>query len=93
MHVTYDRSFIHISDIDYAVETRDPIFELEQFEVTDIERRIGENVASIVEDGSTVQIGYGAISEAAILFLGEKKDLGMHSEMVPQCAALVDSAF
>lgn len=92
MPVTYGRSFIHISDIDYAVETRDPIFELEQFEVTDIERRIGENVASIVEDGSTVQIGYGAISEAAILFLGGKKDLGMHSEMVPEhVRPLVDS--
>jgi len=92
MPVTYGRSFIHISDIDYAVETRDPIFELEQFEVTDIERSIGENVASIVEDGSTVQIGYGAISEAAILFLGGKKDLGMHSEMVPEhVRPLVDS--
>lgn len=92
MPVTYGRSFIHISDIDYAVETRDPIFELEQFEVTDVERRIGENVASLVEDGSTVQIGYGAISEAAILFLGGKRDLGMHSEMVPEhVRPLVDS--
>jgi 4-hydroxybutyrate CoA-transferase len=84
MPVTYGRSFIHISDIDYAVEVNDPIFELEQFEVTDIERRIGENVATLIEDGSTIQIGYGAISEAAILFMGGKKDLGMHGEMVPE---------
>lgn len=84
MPVTYGRSFIHISDIDYAVEVNDKIFELEQFTITEIERRIGENVASLVEDGSTIQIGYGAISEAAILFLTEKKDLGMHGEMVPE---------
>ena len=84
MPVTYGRSFIHMSDIDYAVEAKDPIFELEQFEVTDIERKIGEAVATLVEDESTIQIGYGAISEAAILFLGGKKNLGMHSEMVPE---------
>lgn len=84
MPVTYGRSFIHISDIDYAIETTDPIFELEQFEVGEIERKIGENVASLVDDGSTIQIGYGAISEAAIRFLGGKKDLGMHGEMVPE---------
>jgi 4-hydroxybutyrate CoA-transferase len=92
MPVTYGRSFIHISEIDYAVETEAPIFELEQFEVTDIERKIGENVATLVDDGSTIQIGYGAISEAAILFMGGKKDLGMHGEMVPEhVRPLVDS--
>ncbi len=84
MPVTYGRSFIHISEIDYAVEVNDQLFEFEQFTVTDIEKKIGENVASLVEDGSTIQIGIGAISEAAILFLNDKKDLGMHSEMVPE---------
>jgi 4-hydroxybutyrate CoA-transferase len=84
MPVTYGRSFIHMSDIDYAVEVDYPLFELEQFEITDVEKRIGENVASIVEDGSTIQIGIGAVSEAAINFLHEKKDLGIHSEMVPE---------
>ncbi|MDD5170139.1 MAG: 4-hydroxybutyrate CoA-transferase, partial [Syntrophales bacterium] len=74
MPVTYGRSFIHMSDIDYAVETKDELFELEQFEVGEIERQIGENVASLVDDGSTIQIGIGAISEAAIRFLGGKKD-------------------
>lgn len=37
-----------------------------------------------VEDGSTIQIGIGAVGEAAINFLHEKKDLGIHSEMVPE---------
>jgi len=48
MPVTYGRSFIHMSDIDYAVEVDYPIFEFEQFEITDVEKRIGENVAGIV---------------------------------------------
>ncbi len=84
MPVTYGRSFIHISDIDYAVDVDYKIFPFEQFEIADVERRIGENAASLVEDGSTIQIGIGAISEAAINFLTEKKDLGMHTELVPE---------
>ena len=81
---TYGRSFIHISQIDFAVEIDEPIYELEQFEVTDRERKIGGYVADIVEDGSTLQIGYGGVSEAAIRFLSHKKDLGIHSEMIPE---------
>ncbi len=84
MPVTYGRSFIHISDIDYAVEVKDPLFELEQFEVTDVEERIGANVAGVIEDGATIQIGYGAVSEVVINFLHEKKNLGIHTEMVPE---------
>ncbi len=76
MPVTHGRSFIHIPDIDYAVEVDDLLFEFEQFEITDVEKRIGENVASIVEDGSTLQIGIGAVNEAAINFLYEKKRPG-----------------
>lgn len=84
MPVTYGRNSIHISKIDYAVEVDYQIFEFEQFDITDVEERIGAHVASIVENGSTIQIGIGAISEAAINFLYEKKDLGVHTEMVPE---------
>ena len=82
--VTSGRTAIHISQIDYAVEVNDPCFELEQFEITDIEKSIGGYVASLIEDGSTLQIGYGALSESVINFLHEKKDLGIHTEMVPE---------
>jgi len=81
---THGRSFIHISQIDYVVEVDEPIYELEQFPITDIESKIGEYVASIVEDGSTLQVGYGGVSEAAVNFLNDKKDLGVHTEMVPE---------
>lgn len=84
MPVTYGKSKIHISDIDYAVEADYPIFELEQFEIGEIEKKIGEYVASVIEDGATVQIGLGAISEATVAFLHEKKNLGIHTEMIPE---------
>lgn len=50
--------------------------------ITDIEKKIGEYCASLVEDGSTLQLGIGAIPDAALQFLKDKKDLGIHSEMI-----------
>lgn len=75
-------NFIHISDIDYIVENSDPIAELKPPKITDIEKTIGRNCASLIEDGSTLQLGIGAIPDAVLLFLKDKKDLGIHSEMI-----------
>jgi len=81
---THGRSFIHISQINYVVEVNEPLYEFEQSPITGIERKIGGYVASLVEDGSTLQIGYGGVSEAMIGFLKDKKDLGIHTEMIPE---------
>ena len=81
---THGRSFIHISQIDYLVNVNEPLFDLPQFPVTDVEIRIGQLVSDLVEDGSTLQVGYGAMSEAMLQFLVDKKDLGIHTEMVPE---------
>ena len=81
---TYGMTLIHMSQLDYAVEVDTPIFELEQYPIDETEKKIGEHVASLVEDGSTLQIGYGGVSEAATYFLKDKKDLGIHSEMIPE---------
>ncbi len=81
---TQGRTALHISQIDYAVEVKDPLFELKQLPITDTETAIGRHVAELVEDGSTLQIGYGGLSEACVYFLQDKKDLGMHAEMVPE---------
>ncbi|NMM62306.1 acetyl-CoA hydrolase/transferase family protein [Clostridium sp. P21] len=75
-------SFIHVSDIDYIVETSHPVMELKQPKIGKIERAIGEYCASLVEDGSTLQVGIGAIPDAVLLSLKDKKDLGIHSEMI-----------
>ncbi|MEG0774887.1 acetyl-CoA hydrolase/transferase C-terminal domain-containing protein [Clostridium sp.] len=79
---TMGDSFIHISEIDYIVVDNHPIIELQPPKIGDIEKAIGENCASLIEDGSTLQLGIGAIPDAVLLFLKDKKDLGIHSEMI-----------
>ena len=72
---------IHLSEIDCIVEKDEPVIELKPPFIGDIEKAIGENVARLVEDGSTLQLGIGGIPDAVLLFLKDKKDLGIHSEM------------
>lgn len=79
---TLGDSFIHVSDIDYIVETSNEIIELKPPKIGEVEKAIGENCAKLIEDGSTLQLGIGAIPDAVLLFLKEKKDLGIHSEMI-----------
>jgi len=79
---TMGDSFIHISEIDYIVEVNHDLIELQPPKIGDIEKAIGEHCASLVEDGSTLQLGIGAIPDAVLLFLKHKKDLGIHSEMI-----------
>lgn len=74
--------FIHISEIDYVVESSHPVIELKPARIGEVERAIGENCASLIEDGATLQLGIGAIPDAVLLFLKDKKDLGIHSEMI-----------
>ncbi|MGF6906937.1 4-hydroxybutyrate CoA-transferase [Fusobacterium sp. PH5-44] len=79
---TLGDSFIHVSDIDIIVEHDDPIPVLGLPKITDVEKEIGRHCASLVNDGDTLQLGIGAIPDAVLLFLKEKKDLGIHSEMI-----------
>ena len=75
-------SFIHVSRLDHVVEIDRPIVELPQCtEVGEVARAIGKNVADLVENGSTLQMGIGEIPDAVLLFLDEKRDLGIHTEM------------
>jgi len=78
---TFGDSMIHIDDIDYAVEVSNELIELKKPKIGEVERRIGENCASLIEDGATLQLGIGAIPDAVLTFLDDKKDLGIHSEM------------
>ncbi len=79
---TLGDSFIHVSEIDVIVEDDTPIPELGLPKVGDVEMAIGEHVASLVNDGDCLQLGIGAIPDAVLKFLGDKKDLGIHSEMI-----------
>jgi 4-hydroxybutyrate CoA-transferase len=78
---TLGESFIHVSEIDYAVEVDQRPYALHQPEIGDVERLIGGFVADLVPDGATLQLGIGAIPTAAALHLCGRKDLGVHTEM------------
>ncbi len=78
---THGDAFIHVSEIDVVVESEQPIIELQPPNIGPVEEAIGRNIASLVEDGSCLQLGIGGIPDAVLLFLHEKNDLGVHSEM------------
>ena len=78
---THGDSFIHVSKLDLIVEADTPIIELSPPAIGEVEQAIGQNIAGLVEDGSCLQLGIGAIPDAVLLFLHEKNDLGIHSEM------------
>ncbi len=74
-------SFIHLRDIDIIVEEDREIPILPPPAITEIEEKIGAHCASLVKDGDTLQLGIGAIPDAVVTFLKDKKDLGLHTEM------------
>lgn len=79
---TLGDSFIHVNDIDALVENDTPILELRYPKPDDVARKIGENIATLVEDGSTLQMGIGTIPDSILASLHAKKDLGIHTEML-----------
>lgn len=72
---------IHLDAVRFLVEKEEPLLELKPPVIGAVEKQIGENVASLIADGSTLQLGIGAIPDAVLLFLTGKKDIGIHSEM------------
>lgn len=78
---TLGESFIHVSQIDLAVEVDQPPYEVARPAIGDIERRIGAYIADLIPDGATLQLGIGAIPAATAELLTGKKDLGIHTEM------------
>lgn len=76
-------SCINVSDANVVavVEHDAPIIELAPPKIGEVERAIGANCAKLIHDGDTLQLGIGAIPDAVLLFLKDKKDLGIHSEM------------
>lgn len=78
---THGDSLIHVSKFDALVEVDEPIPSHDPAAPSDIEMQIGKNVASLVEDGSCLQMGIGAIPNAALSQMGHLKNLGIHTEM------------
>ena len=74
--------FVNIKDIDFLIAHDEPLLEYSLKPPTDIVQKIGKYVASLIEDGSTLQVGYGLIPDAVVPNLGAKKDLGVHTELL-----------
>lgn len=80
-------SFIHINKIDFIVEVDQPLMELPQIDPNatlaelEVYDKIGQHISTLIEDGSTLQMGIGAIPDAVLKYLNNKNDLGVHTEM------------
>lgn len=79
---TFGDSVKHVSEFTYFVELDTPLPECKSVPITDIERKIGEYCASLINDGDCLQLGIGGIADAVCKQLTFKKDLGLHSELV-----------
>jgi len=78
---TLGDSFVHVDRLDLLVPSDTPILELAVPEPDDVSRRIGRNIADLIEDGATLQIGIGTIPDSVLSFLTDRRDLGVHTEM------------
>lgn len=76
---------IHVSKIEAIVEDNHELFEVPKIPITEIEEKIARLIVDRIEDGSTVQIGFGGLANAIGYFLENKKDLGIHTEMLTDC--------
>jgi acyl-CoA hydrolase/GNAT superfamily N-acetyltransferase len=79
---THGDSFVPVERIDAFVLSDEPVPELDSPPPGPVEKRIGRFVADLVEDGDTLQLGIGKIPDAVLAALADKKDLGVHTEML-----------
>lgn len=79
---TLGDSFIHVSKVHKIVEWSERLYTLERSTPTDLETQIARHVASLIEDGATLQLGIGGIPDAVLSLLDGVRDLGIHTEMV-----------
>lgn len=73
---------VHISQVTAVVESDEPVMEVGLPKIGPVQEAIGKYVADMIDDGSTLQIGYGGIPDAVVMQLTAKHDLGIHTEMI-----------
>ena len=78
----YGNCHVHISQVAALVESSDPVLEVGLPKIGPVQQAIGKHVADLIDDGSTLQIGYGGIPDAVVMQLTGKRDLGIHTEML-----------
>jgi len=92
MPYTTGDALLSVDEIDVAIETDAPLGELPRPAIGDVQRVIGENVASLVPDGATLQLGIGAIPDATLDALPKHRDLRVWSEMISDGVMGLDRA-
>jgi len=75
-------TFLNIADVDFLLPCNEPLLEFSASVSDDIAEKIGKYVARIVQDGDTIQVGYGSIPNAILSHLKDKKHLGVHTELL-----------
>ncbi len=80
---TMGDAFVHVDEIDHLVIHEEPIIEaIPRIADNEIAQRIGHYVSQLVNDGATLQVGFGHLPDAILKYLGNKKDLGIHTQVV-----------
>ena len=79
---TQGDGFVHINDVDFIVHHDEPILEYAPEADSDVSQKIGQHVSKLIEDGDTIQVGYGSIPNAVMSNLYDKKHLGVHTELI-----------
>lgn len=80
---TWGDSFIHVDDIDWLTPYDEPLVESSPtIPDNDVSRRIGHFVSTLVDDGATLQVGFGNLPYHILKYLADKKDLGLHTQMI-----------
>ena len=74
--------FIHIKDVDFIIPHDEPLLEIPGIELNEATQRIGNYVSRLVQDGDTIQVGFGGLPNAVMANLFEKKHLGVHTELL-----------
>jgi len=79
---THGDGFIHLKDVDFIIPHNEPILEFSAAADSTVAQQIGKYVAQLIQDGDTIQVGYGSIPNAILANLSEKKHLGVHTELL-----------
>ncbi len=81
---THGDTSVHIRDVDFVIEVDYALPEISPGVPTDVERLIAGHISELIEDGSTIQLGIGGIPDSVARFLEDKRDLGVHTEMLTE---------
>jgi acyl-CoA hydrolase/RimJ/RimL family protein N-acetyltransferase len=77
----HGNSFIHIDQLDYIVHHDEPLLEFNNDPESEVVGKIGQYVSQLIQDGDTLQVGYGSLPNSILKNLGDKRDLGVHTEL------------